>query len=95
MTSNETIFKLGTICYSAPSDIDDYATSDSENLTPELREALKRVEYCIHHMNDALRAATRAGAIVELRRSSRTHSGDGCWADQMAPLVSLKTRDFS
>jgi hypothetical protein len=32
-----------------------------------------------------------AGATIELRRRSRVHSGDGCWADQMAPLVLPKT----
>jgi hypothetical protein len=33
-----------------------------------------------------------AGATIELRRRGRVHSGDGCWADQMAPLVLPKAR---
>jgi hypothetical protein len=71
---------------------DHHVTSESESLTPELRNALKLVERSIEHMNDALRHAAQAGATIELRRRARVHSGDGAWADQMAPLVLAKSR---
>jgi hypothetical protein len=61
-------------------------------LTPELRDALQSVEQSIEDLNFALRNAMEAGATVEVRRRARVHSGDGCWADQMAPLVLPKAR---
>ena len=64
----------------------------NEDLTPELRDALKTVAHSVHRLNAALRQAVEAGATVELRRRARVHSGDGCWADQMAPLVLPKTK---
>jgi hypothetical protein len=60
---------------------------DSGDLTPELRDALKAVAHTVHRLNAALRHAVEAGATVELRRRARVHSGDGCWADQMSPLI--------
>ena len=56
-------------------------------LNDEVREALQSVEDSIEELNAALRQAVEAGATIELRRRGRVHSGDGCWADQMAPLV--------
>ena len=58
-----------------------------DDLTPEMRDALKAVANNVHRLNAALRQAVEAGATVELRRRARVHSGDGCWADQMTPLV--------
>jgi len=87
MPSHEMQAKPGKGCCSMPTLSDRYVTSDSQSLTPELRNALKRVERSIEHMNDALRHAAQAGATVELRRRERVHSGDGSWADQMAPLI--------
>ena len=82
----------GKGCCSMPTMTDHHVTSESESLTPELRNALKLVERSIEHMNDALRHAAQAGATIELRRRARVHSGDGAWADQMAPLVLAKSR---
>jgi hypothetical protein len=62
-------------------------------LSHELRAALQGVEESIEDLNAALRQAVEAGATVELRRRGRVHSGDGCWADQMTPLVLQKERD--
>ena len=56
-------------------------------LNDEVREALQSVEDSIEELNAALRQAVEVGATIELRRRGRVHSGDGCWADQMAPLV--------
>ncbi|HEY1638483.1 MAG TPA: hypothetical protein VGF62_08170 [Rhizomicrobium sp.] len=64
---------------------------ESVKMTEELRDALQSVEDSIEELNAALRHAVDAGATIELRRRSRVHSGDGCWADQMAPLVLPKT----
>jgi class 3 adenylate cyclase len=64
---------------------------DSGGLTPELRDALEMVEHTIEDLNAALRQAVQAGATIELRRRARIHSGDGCWVDQMAPLVLPKS----
>ena len=58
-----------------------------EDLTPEQRDALKAVAHTVHRLNTALRHAVEVGATVELRRRARVHSGDGCWADQMSPLI--------
>ena len=77
----------GKGCTSMPSLSDHHVTSDSESLTPKLRDALRQVERSIEDMNDALRHAAQAGATIELRRRARVHSGDGAWADQMAPLI--------
>lgn len=66
---------------------DVYLTSDSQALTPELRDALKAVEASVAQMNESVVRAMKAGVIIELRRRHRVHSGDGCWADQMAPLI--------
>jgi hypothetical protein len=63
----------------------------SHALSPTLRTALESVENSIEHLNAALRHAVHAGATIELRRRARVHSGDGCWADQMAPLVVTKS----
>jgi SUMO ligase MMS21 Smc5/6 complex component len=71
---------------------DDTTALDSVKLTEELREALQSVEDSIEELNAALRQAMEAGATVELRRRSRVHSGDGCWADQMATLVLPKSQ---
>ena len=60
---------------------------DGVQLSGALRDALQSVEDSIDELNAALRQAVEAGATVELRRRGRVHSGDGCWADQMAPLV--------
>jgi hypothetical protein len=68
------------------------ALMDGETLTPELRDALQGVEQSIEDLNTALRNAMEAGATIEVRRRARLHSGDGCWADQMAPLVLPKSR---
>ncbi|MBV9063256.1 MAG: hypothetical protein JOY77_10080 [Alphaproteobacteria bacterium] len=65
---------------------------DGVQLSASLREALQSVEDSIEELNAALRHAMEAGATVELRRRGRVHSGDGCWADQMAPLVLPKTQ---
>jgi hypothetical protein len=59
----------------------------NDDLTPQLREALENVEQTIEDLNAALRKAVEAGATVELRRRGRVHSDEGCWADQMSPLV--------
>ena len=59
----------------------------NDDLTPKLREALEHVEQSIEDLNAALRKAVEAGATVELRRRGRVHTDEGCWADQMAPLV--------
>ena len=56
-------------------------------LSESLRDALQSVEDSVEELNAALRQAVEAGATIELRRRGRVHSGDGCWADQMAPLV--------
>lgn len=61
-------------------------------LNEGLREVLQTVENSIEKLNAALRHAVEAGATIELRRRGRVHSGDGCWADQMAPLVLPKER---
>jgi hypothetical protein len=61
-------------------------------LSDTLRDALQSVEDSIEELNAALRQAVEAGATIELRRRGRVHSGDGCWADQMTPLVLPKTR---
>jgi hypothetical protein len=60
-------------------------------LNASLREALQSVEDSIEELNAALRQAVEAGATIELRRRGRVHSGDGCWADQMATLVLPKS----
>ena len=65
---------------------------EDETLSPELRHALQSVEQSIEDLNIALRTAMEAGATIEMRRRARLHSGDGCWADQMAPLVLPKSR---
>ena len=71
---------------------DVYLTSESEGLTPELRKALQSVETCVAQMNESLRHAVEAGVTIELRRRHRVHSGDGCWADQMMPLIQARQR---
>jgi len=71
---------------------DGYVTSESEDLTPALRSALRLVEQTVEQMNHALQLAAEAGATIEVRRRNRVHSGDGSWADQMAPLVLPKPR---
>ena len=63
------------------------ASLGTAELSQTLREALQSVEDSIKELNAALRQAVEAGATIELRRRGRVHSGDGCWADQMAPLV--------
>ena len=68
------------------------ASLDGVELSASLRDALQSVEDSIEGLNAALRQAVEAGATVELRRRGRVHSGDGCWADQMAPLVLPKVR---
>jgi hypothetical protein len=60
-------------------------------LNDTLRDALQSVEDSIEELNAALRQAVEAGATIEMRRRGRVHSGDGCWADQMAPLVLPKS----
>jgi hypothetical protein len=92
MTRHETFNNLGTECFSMPQGTANYVTSDSKGLTPQLREALKMVERSIEHMNQALRHAAEAGAVIEVRRAARAHSEDGCWADQMEPLVLPKAQ---
>ena len=62
------------------------------NLSDALRDALQSVEDSIEELNAALRQAVDAGATIELRRRGRVHSGDGCWGDQMAPLVLPKSQ---
>jgi len=69
----------------------DDSSLDSLRLTEELRGALQTVEDSIEELNAALRHAVDAGATIELRRRGRVHSGDGCWADQMATLVLPKS----
>lgn len=64
-----------------------YLTSSSGELTPELKAALKSVEASVAQLNETARHAMAAGVTVELCRRHRVHSGDGCWADQMAPLI--------
>jgi hypothetical protein len=64
---------------------------DGLRLTADLRGALQSVEDSIEELNAALRQAVDAGATIELRRRGRVHSGDGCWADQMATLVLPKS----
>ena len=70
----------------------DPSSLNGVELTDALREALQSVEDSIEELNAALRQAVEAGATIELRRRGRVHSGDGCWADQMAPLVLPKAR---
>jgi len=67
------------------------ASLDGLQFSEPLREALQSVEDSIEELNAALRQAMEAGATIELRRRGRVHSGDGCWADQMAPLVLPKS----
>jgi hypothetical protein len=67
------------------------ASLDGTELSDALRDALQSVEDSIEELNVALRQAMEAGATIELRRRGRVHSGDGCWADQMAPLVLAKS----
>ncbi|HSC18938.1 MAG TPA: hypothetical protein VLC74_08495 [Rhizomicrobium sp.] len=70
----------------------DDTSLDGVELSAELRGVLESVEASIEELNAALRQAVEAGATIELRRRGRVHSGDGCWADQMAPLVLPKAR---
>ncbi len=93
MTRHDMHGKHGKECYPMPQATDNYVTSDNESLTPELRDALKMVERSIEHMNETLRQAAEAGAVIEIRRAARAHAGDGCWADQMAPLILPKSHD--
>jgi hypothetical protein len=67
------------------------ASLDGVELKEALRDALQSVEDSIGELNAALRTAVEAGATIELRRRGRVHSGDGCWADQMASLVLPKS----
>jgi hypothetical protein len=71
---------------------DAYLTSESGALTPQLREALAAVEASVAQMNATVQRAMEAGVTIELRRRHRVHSGDGRWADQMAPLVQAHQR---
>jgi hypothetical protein len=73
-------------------DTDRKPAIEDRDLTPALRDALRTVAHSVHRLNAALRQAVEAGATVELRRRARVHSGDGCWADQMTPLVLPKPR---
>jgi hypothetical protein len=66
---------------------DEASAFDGIEVAGELRDALQSVEDCIEDLNAALRQAVDVGATIELRRRGRVHSGDGCWADQIAPLV--------
>ncbi|HEX3944594.1 MAG TPA: hypothetical protein VHW69_10945 [Rhizomicrobium sp.] len=69
----------------------DELSFDSVKLPEDVRDAIQSVEDSIEELNTALRRAMEAGATVELRRRGRVHSGDGCWADQMATLVLPKS----
>jgi len=66
-------------------------TTDGQ-ISPALRNALETVEQSVEHLNAALRKAVEEGATVELTRRARVHSGDGAWADQMAPVVSAPAK---
>jgi hypothetical protein len=88
----------GAGCCPMPSDreaqSDIYLTSANETLTPELRAELRSVEASVQQLNASVQRAMKAGVIIELRRRHRVHSGDGCWADQMAPLVQARQREL-
>ena len=88
----------GAGCCPMPSDLeaqtDVYLTSASRTLTPELRAELRSVEDSVEQLNASMQRAMKAGVVIELRRRHRVHSGDGCWADQMAPLVQARPREL-
>jgi hypothetical protein len=95
--SQDIIAIPGAGCCPMPSDpealSDIYLTSANQKLAPQLRAALRSVEDCVEQLNASVETAMEAGVIIELRRRRRLHSGDGCWADQMAPLVQTRPRE--
>ncbi len=58
-------------------------------LPTDLEGIIEALSHDVARMNETIRKAMAAGAIVEIKRTDRVHSGDGRWADQMSPVVNL------
>lgn len=61
--------------------------TDAPMLSPEQADRLWAVRDQLDRLNVVVRDAVQAGLSVELQRTSRHHSGGGCWGDQMQPVV--------
>jgi hypothetical protein len=56
-------------------------------LTDRQMDAIDAVAEQIERLSNIIREAVDAGLSVELQRSARYHSGQGCWGDVMRPVI--------
>ena len=68
-------------------DMTSHTLDGSLALTDRQMECIDAVAEQIDRLNAAVRAAVDSGLSVELQRSERHHSGQGCWGDVMKPVI--------
>ncbi|EYD77359.1 hypothetical protein Rumeso_01066 [Rubellimicrobium mesophilum DSM 19309] len=68
-------------------DMTSHTLEGSLALTDRQMDAIESVAEQIERLSDVIRAAVDSGLSVELHRSARYHSGQGCWGDVMRPVI--------
>jgi hypothetical protein len=63
------------------------AAASTPALSDDQRQTLAAITEDIRRLNAAICGAVENGLSIELRRTSRHHSGAGAWGDMMEPVV--------
>ncbi|WP_244490893.1 SMc00767 family acetate metabolism repressor [Aureimonas frigidaquae] len=63
------------------------AEEQSADLGAQQQAAIRSLANDLHRLNQAVMKAVEEGLSVELVRSSRHHSGNGCWGDLLVPVI--------
>jgi hypothetical protein len=63
------------------------AEEQSSAMSESQQAAIRSLANDLHRLNQSVMKAVESGVSVELVRSARHHSGNGCWGDLLTPVV--------
>ncbi|MFD2236816.1 hypothetical protein [Aureimonas populi] len=66
------------------------AEEQSTSMDETQQAAIRSLANDLHRLNQSVMKAVESGVSVELVRSARHHSGNGCWGDLMIPVILRK-----
>ncbi|SHJ15972.1 hypothetical protein [Aureimonas altamirensis] len=63
------------------------AEEQSATMDSTQQAAIRSLANDLHRLNQSVMKAVEEGLSVELVRSARHHSGNGCWGDLLVPVI--------
>ncbi|KAA0971811.1 hypothetical protein FPY71_01375 [Aureimonas fodinaquatilis] len=63
------------------------AEEQAASMDSDQQAVIRSLANDLHRLNQSVMKAVEEGLSVELVRSSRHHSGNGCWGDLLVPVI--------